>query len=165
MPITMIEPVAQAILDELAAYLPGKIATLQPTFTPVLPMPVPTEYVYGHSDFLRGFPVVQVDPVRLPMLNEDVRWQDHEKRIELGLFVTDVARANLARLLDRYARCLLETLAERRKDSAFLQAGRNFDLVFKGEEIDYGSTFPQSGQFLRALFIPMRATRRDVEFH
>jgi len=161
MPITMIEPIAQSILDELTNNLPAKIATLQPGFVPVMPMPVPTEYVYGHSDFLVGFPVVQIDPVRLNPANDDLRWQDHRKTVEVGLFVSDPLRANLARLLDRYARCILETLHERRKAGAFYTAG--FDLGFKDDSIDYGTTYPQGGQFVRALFLPMHATRRDVE--
>jgi hypothetical protein len=163
MPLTMTEPIADAILTDLQTYLPAKIAALQPTFVPVLPMPLPTEYTFGHSDFLRGYPVVQIDPVRVRTESEDLagRWQDQVKRVEVGLFVSDVSRENLARLLDRYGRCVLETLLERRRAGAF--AARAFDLVWNDEEIDYGSTFPQNGQFIRALFIPMRAERRDQE--
>jgi hypothetical protein len=167
MPLTMVEPIAQAILEELQANLPAKIAALQPTFVPVLEMPAPIEYAFGDSDFLKGFPVIQVEPVRIRTENEDLagRWQDHSKRIEVGVFVSASPRENLTRLLDRYARCVLEVLLDRRKAGAFLTGGRNFDLVWKDEEIDYGTTFPQEGQFTRALFIPMRAERRGVELH
>jgi len=167
MPITMIEPVAAAILAELQAHLPAKITALQPTFAPVLPMPAPVEYAFGDSDFIMGFPVVTIDPRKIRTLSEDLagRWQHHSKQLEVGIFVADVARETLARLLDRYARCVIEVLLERRKAGAFVQSGRQFDLVWKNEEIDYGSTFPQEGQYVRALFIPMRAERRSEESH
>jgi hypothetical protein len=156
----MIEPIVDAISTVLQANLPAKIAALQPTFFPVLPMPAPVEYVFAEKAlFLLGYPTVQFVQLNTPMMNDDLRWQDHRHRIEIGVFVMEANEENLARLLDRYARCLLETLHERRKAGDF----PNFDLHFNGETITYSSTFPQAGTFIRALFLPVRSERRDVE--
>lgn len=161
MPLLMIEPVVDALKAALSANLPAKIAALQPTFVPVLPMAAPAEYVFGEkANFLLGYPVVQLVQLDTVIANDELRWQDHRHRIEIGIFVLDPIEENLARLLDRYARCLVETLHEQRKAGAFYPA---FDLHFDGETITYSSTFPQAGEFIRALFLTVRTERRDVE--
>jgi hypothetical protein len=162
--LQMVEPIARAVLLELQANLPAKIAALAPAFAPQLPMAAPLEYVVGPSEFLLGFPVVAVRLLGLRGLNEDLRWQDHEKRIEIELYVQHPAKAELEVLVDRYALALLQTLHERRKAGAFVLAGRDFDLVFKEADVDYSSTYPQGGLWVRALFLPLRATRRDTEY-
>ena len=166
MPVLMIEPVADALRTQLQTYLPAKIAALQPAFVPLLPMPVPVEYVFAEkATFIKGYPVVQIVQLDTPIANEDLRWQDHIHHLEVGLFVQAAVEEELARLLDRYTRCVLETLIERRKAGAFLAGIPPFDLQLKGETITYSSTLPQNGQFVRAVFLPLRATRRDVERH
>lgn len=163
MPITMMEPIARAILAELEAHLPAKILALQLTFNPVLTMDAPVEYAFGDSDFVKGFPVVTVDAVRLRIREDDLRWQDHEKQLEVGLFVANVTRGDLLALLDRYGRCVVETLHDRRAAGSFIDSAGAFDLGFRDEDIEYGPTSEQANQFVRALFVPMHATRRDVE--
>lgn len=162
MPLTMIEPVADAVLAELQNYLPAKITALQPTFTPVLPMPAPVDYVFGENiNFIKGYPAVQLLQLRTRIQHEDRRWQDHAHYIEVGVFVAESNEENLARLLDRYARCLIETLHERRKI-----AFPTFDLRFKDVDLNYGISFGGNapGQFVRGLFLPMYANRRAAEF-
>ncbi len=163
MPLTMTEPVADAILSELQNNLGAKLAALAVALQPQLELPPPVEYAYGHSDFLLGFPVIQVDPVRVSGLNEDLRWQDQSKRVEIGIFVSNVRRDGLTRILDRYVRAVVEVLHERRKAGAFIGSSAAFDLELDDEDIDYSPTTPQAGQFVRSVFIPVRATRRDTE--
>lgn len=161
MPLLMIEPVADAINGALKTYLPAKIAALQPGFVPVLPMPAPVEYVFAEkASFLMGYPVVEIMQLDTTIANDDLRWQDHKHRVEVGIFVQSQLEENLARLIDRYTRCVIECLHERRKAGDFYPA---FDLRLNGETITYSSTYPQDGQFLRAVYIPMRAESRDVE--
>jgi hypothetical protein len=161
--LQMVEPIARAVLLELQANLPAKIAALAPAFAPQLPMPAPLEYVVGPSEFMLGFPVVAVRLLGLRGLNEDLRWQDHVKRIEVEIYVQHPDKAELEVLVDRYALALLQTLHERRKAGAFIDRGA-FDLGFKDADVDYSSTYPQGGQWVRALFLPLHATRRDVEY-
>jgi hypothetical protein len=164
MPITMFEPVVDAINTSLQAHLPQKIAALEPTFVPLLKMPAPVEYVFGEkATFLKGYPVVQLVQLDTAMPDDDLRWADHRHRLEVGVFIQAPIEENLARLLDRYARCLLECLMERRRAGDFTDSAAAFDLHFNGETIAYSSTLPQAGQFVRALFLPMRAERRNVE--
>lgn len=161
MPLLMIEPVADAINGALKTYLPAKIATLQPTFVPLLAMPAPVEYVFADkATFLKGYPVVQTLQLDTEIANDDLRWQDHKHHVEVGVYIQSPLEEDLARLIDRYTRCVIECLHERRKAGDFYPA---FDLRLNGETISYSSTFPQDGQFLRAVFIPMRAESRDVE--
>jgi hypothetical protein len=162
MPITMAEPVADAVLNELRNNLGPKLAALA-ALLPLTELPMPVEYTFGHSDFLAGFPVIQVDPVRARGLNEDLRWQDHQKDLEVGIFVSNFKREDITRILDRYARAVFEVLQERRKAGAFIDSAAAFDLELDEADINYGSSYPQDGQFVRSIFIPIRATRRDVE--
>lgn len=162
MPLAMIEPLADTILAQLQANLPAKIAALQPTFVPALAMPAPAGWVFGEvTNFVTNYPVVQVLQLRTHVRNEDLRWQDHAHYLEVGIFVAESNDENLARLLDRYTRCLLETMHERRKAGAFLP----WDLAFKDEDINYGRAFGggASEVFIRGVFIPVHATRRDQE--
>lgn len=163
MPLTLIEPIADLVLSELQANLPAKIAALQPTFNPVLAMDPPVEYVFDDTnEFVKGFPSVQVRQVRTPIPNDDLRWQNHAHRLEVGVWIANSMYENLSRLLDRYTRCVLEVLHERRKAGAFYDA-TGFDLRLDGEEISYTPTLPQTGQFARGVFVPMRFENRGVE--
>ena len=161
--LQMVEPIARAVLLELQDNLPAKIAALAPAFNPAIAMPPPVEYLVGPSDFTKGFPVVAVRLLGLRGLNEDLRWQDHEKRIEIEIHVQHIDRAELEVLVDRYALALVQTLHERRKAGAFIDRA-SFDLVFKDTDVDYSSTYPQEGQWVRSLFLQVRGTRRDVEY-
>jgi hypothetical protein len=165
MPFLGIEPVAEVILAELkagATGLPKKLADLERTFTVQLKMPPPVEYVFAEKAmFTKGYPVVQLVQLDTLAANEDpMRWTDDKHRFEIGVFLQSDLEENLARLVDRYTRAVREVLHERRKADAF-----PFDLRWKGERISYSATFPQAGQFIRAVFLPMRAERRDTERH
>jgi hypothetical protein len=161
----MIEPIADAILGQLQTYLPAKIVALQPTFAPALPMDAVVDWIFDDTNqFLKGYPTVQVRQIRTRIENDDLRWQDHVHRIEIGIWVAQATAENLSRLLDRYARCVLETLHERRKANAFYGGNPSFDLRLDDEEVVYTPSLPQVGQFIRGLFIPARAERRDVEY-
>lgn len=161
--LQMVEPIARAVLLELQDNLPAKLGTLGAALNPPLPMPIPLEYTIGPSEFLKGFPVVAVRLLGMRVLEEDLRWQDHEKRIEIEVYVQHPDKAELEVLVDRYALAVLQTLHERRKAGAFIDRG-SFDLVLEDDAVDYSSTYPQGGLWIRAVFIAVRARRRDVEY-
>lgn len=159
------EPIMDELRTQFQTYLPAKITALQPTFLPVLAMPAPRAYVFGERDvFFEGLPVLQLLPRPTTVRNEDLRWQDHMHVIDVALFVGDVDQENVQRLLFRYARCVLETFAERRKAGAF-----SLDLRLRGREIDYSPLAElREAQFVRAVFVPIEAARRGsggLELH
>lgn len=156
MPLLGIEPVMEELRAQLQAHLPAKIAALQPTFVPVLPMPAPTAYVFGEREvFHEGLPVVQLLARPTEVRNEDLRWQDHRHVLDVACLVSDVLEEQVQRLLFRYARCILEVLVERRKAGAF-----SLDLSLRAREIDYSPIVLRDAQFVRAVFIPVAAARR-----
>jgi len=165
MSIAGVEPVMDELRAQFQTYLPAKITALQPTFTPVLPMPAPKAYVFGEREvFFEGLPVLQLLARPSTVRNEDLRWQDHMHVIDVAVFIGDVDQENVQRLLFRYARCVLETFAERRKAGAF-----TLDLTLRSREIDYSPLAQlREAQFVRAVFIPVAASRRGsggLELH
>lgn len=164
MTVAGVEPVAEAVRASLETYLPAKIAVLQPTLSPVLPMAQPKEYRFGAArTYKAGYPVVAVLPRPTRIRYEDLRWQDHVHRVEVAVFVQHPNDEDaLERLLARYARCVVEVLIERRKADAFTP----YDLVLRDELIDYDPIAAlRAGMLTRAVFIPARFTSRSQERH
>jgi hypothetical protein len=150
--LTGIEPVLDELKTQLANNLPAKILALQPTFNPVLTMPAPTEYVFGErvNLGLKGMPVVFVDGDATPVTDDNVRWQHYDHEAVIGLAVSDADEENLKRLVQRYTRCVLETLCDVRAAGTF-----TFGLRFAGSRIEYTPRFPHGDLFVGGSVLPV----------
>lgn len=152
---TLPEPAIDKVIAQLTGSLPAKITALAPTFAPALAMRQIAEMTLGERLAHKGFPAIEVIPIESPILldnNQAMTWR-HE--LAIAIFVRDAKEDNLSRLLLRYARCVIETLADRRDAKAF--APWDFDM--NESTLDWSPTRVAEGQqYERDVTFPIRMT-------
>jgi hypothetical protein len=125
MGFTGLEPIIDKVLVELAANLPAKLAALEAALTPALTLTAPAaaEYTFGERQIHTTYPAIEVFPVTSPVdldSNDTLIVRNH---VGIAIFVRHADAGSLTRLLLRYARAVLEVLADRRAAHAFDPVG------------------------------------------
>lgn len=171
MPILGIEPLIATTQLELQTRLGTKITTLQPTFTPALPMPAP-RVVFDEEElsYARDYPMLGVIDRRTRTRFQDLagRWIDQEHTAEVAIFV-QAMRTELQHLLRRYMRCIIEVLFDAKKTDSWTP----YDLLVREGEIDRsplsvvpapaGRSTAIRSPLVRGMFLPLVFRSRGQE--
>jgi hypothetical protein len=153
-----VEPIMDELKAQLQASLPAKIAALQPTFAPVIPMPDVAEWAVGKRTNFVAYPAVSFVDDDSTVEEDNIRWQSVDHLVALLFYVTSGDEESLHRLVARYVRCLRETLQELRFNGAF-----TFKLRFAGAVMGYSPRDVAGPElFLGGAVLPLIAHKKEV---